>query len=212
MLRRLRLGDVQKVLRNRYGHTLPDDDAGREDLGELLLPISLGSEPERKMRNAIEIWAPWMSADEAGQLIDTINQMPSYQRKTPAHELGVRLGLTYQQRKQWGIRTIAPCDMTPAEFLERRKGVAAHKRYLRRRNAGIKPRSEYLATSKSRTKQWEVEGKTRRTWYRQRGTSLAPIKLPIVRDRPVPLKQGESHKERGLPRKQVEVSKKVARA
>ena len=43
MIRRLRLGDVQKVLRQRYGHTLPDDDAGREDLRELLMPISLGA-------------------------------------------------------------------------------------------------------------------------------------------------------------------------
>lgn len=52
-MRRLRLGDVQKVLQHRYGHTLPDDDAGREDLRELLLPISLGPEAGRKMENAI---------------------------------------------------------------------------------------------------------------------------------------------------------------
>ena len=44
IIRRLRLGDLQKFLRFRYGHTLPDDDAGREDLHELLLPISLGTQ------------------------------------------------------------------------------------------------------------------------------------------------------------------------
>jgi hypothetical protein len=30
-IRRLRLGDLRRFLRHRYGHTLPDDDAGRAD-------------------------------------------------------------------------------------------------------------------------------------------------------------------------------------
>ena len=30
------LGNIKCLLRHRYGHTLPDDDAGREDLFELL--------------------------------------------------------------------------------------------------------------------------------------------------------------------------------
>jgi len=44
-LRKLRLGDLRKLLRDRNGPILPDDDAGRDYLHELLLPISLG--PER---------------------------------------------------------------------------------------------------------------------------------------------------------------------
>jgi hypothetical protein len=55
MIRRLRLGDLRKLFRDRYGPILPDDDAGREHLIELLLPISLGYEPDLKMRNAIEV-------------------------------------------------------------------------------------------------------------------------------------------------------------
>ena len=41
-MRRLRLGDLRRPLRDRCGSVLPDDDAGREYLFELLLPISLG--------------------------------------------------------------------------------------------------------------------------------------------------------------------------
>jgi hypothetical protein len=36
-------------LRKRYGHSLPDDDAGREDLRELLLLASLAYNPERTL-------------------------------------------------------------------------------------------------------------------------------------------------------------------
>ena len=81
IMRRLRLGDLRKLLRARCGHTLPDDDAGREYLWELLLPVSLAPEEhERKMANTVEIWAPWLGKDEAEQLIDQINRMPARER------------------------------------------------------------------------------------------------------------------------------------
>ena len=45
-VRRRRLGDLRRLFRYRYGPVLPDDDAGRADLHELLLPISLGAESD----------------------------------------------------------------------------------------------------------------------------------------------------------------------
>ena|GEM_PF-2309051 len=169
MMRRLRLGDVLKVLRCRYGHTLPDDDAGRDDLRELLLPISLGAEAGRKMENAIEIWAPWMSTDEARRRVDEINRTPPYLRTPTARDLGQRLGLTWKERQSWGIRTIAPCDLTEEELAQRRKLRKEYRRWLRRRRAGGKTRNEYLvANSISRTKPWEAEGISRPQWYRRR--------------------------------------------
>jgi hypothetical protein len=42
ILRRLRLGYLYRLIRDPNGATLPDDDAGREYLVELLLVISLG--------------------------------------------------------------------------------------------------------------------------------------------------------------------------
>jgi hypothetical protein len=67
MLRRLRLGNLRKLFRDRYGPIFPDDDAGRADLQELLLPISLGPHADIKMPNAIEVWAPWMKPDRRHQ-------------------------------------------------------------------------------------------------------------------------------------------------
>jgi hypothetical protein len=164
ILRRLRLGDLRKLLRSRYGHTLPNDDAGREDLHELLLPISLGPEAVTlKMANAIEVWAPWMKGDEAGQLIDQINRTPARLRKPKA--LGKRLRVTNEQRERWKLWTIAPCDMTDAQMHEQRK---AKKRARDRQQRQRQPRRIYLANAKTKNPPWKVEGISRRTWYRNR--------------------------------------------
>jgi hypothetical protein len=173
MIRRLRLGDVQKLLRQRYGHTLPDDDAGRDDLRELLLPISLGQEAGRKMENAIQVWAPWMDAAEAGQLMDHINRIPAYLRKATGCELGQRMNLTYQQRQAWGIRTIAPCDMTDEQLIEQRRAKDRARKRRKRREAGGRPRDESFA----RTRPWEKERVSRATWFRRRETNSSAIKL-----------------------------------
>src|SRR5262249_13209363 len=72
IVRRLRLADHYRYIRGRYGQQLPDDDAGREDLYELLLVISLAAGCYRKMKMAIQIWAGWMSKEEAEELVDRI--------------------------------------------------------------------------------------------------------------------------------------------
>ena len=64
-LRRLRFGDLRRLLQHRWGYVLPDDDAGRGDLWLLVTNCSLAAaEPEKKMAHVIEVWAPWMTPDE----------------------------------------------------------------------------------------------------------------------------------------------------
>jgi hypothetical protein len=95
-LRRNRLGDLWKLIENRYGsRVLPDDDAGRSDLFELLWVISLGERPAAKMQNTIETAAPWLSAEEAESMVAhitvaldrpfSIAGRPSKQRR-PRHD------------------------------------------------------------------------------------------------------------------------------
>lgn len=191
-LRRRRLGDLQRLYRHRYGRTLlPDDDAGREDLRELLLIASLAYNPERTMRNTIGNWAPWMDKEEATQMIDDVNRTPIYERKTKARELGDRLRLTDYERKTLAIVTIRPFDVTDDELLKRRKAKDAERKWRKRREAQKKPRDAWLATHQiSRQQPWKKRGISRATWYRRRAkpvrqvreTGVSAIKFNTVKD------------------------------
>ena len=179
-MRRLRLGDLRKLLRDRCrGPILPDDDAGREYLVELLLPISLGPNEAVKRSHAIEIWgptdrmlreielrAPWMREDEAQALLNEIDLMPMRQRKPKARTLGERLQVFYAERSRLQLQTIGPCDMTDAGMALIRKQKKRQQDGLRRQLRGGQSRAEYLAAhTRSITKPWEQEGISRRTYY-----------------------------------------------
>lgn len=177
MMRRLRLRDLRRLLFDRCGPTLPDDDAGREYLHELLLPISVGPNADLKMPKAIELWAPWMSQDEAIGFVDRINLMPMRERKPKARALGERLSLTNDDRERLRVWSIAPNDMTERQLVEHRKAKARARRRQNRQARGTKPRKRWLAdNSKSRKKPWKAEGISRAHWYRrQRETGLSRL-------------------------------------
>jgi hypothetical protein len=181
-MRRLRLGDLRKLLQDRCrGPVLPDDDAGRDYLRELLLPISLGPNEAVKRSHAIEIWgptdrmlreielrAPWMREDEALKLLDEINLMPMWQRKPKARTLGERLQVFYGERARLQLRTIGPCDMTDAAMALIRKQKKRQQDRLRRQLRGAKSRAVYLANHRTSKEQpWLALGISRATWYRQ---------------------------------------------
>src|SRR5689334_9587065 len=94
LIRRLRLGDLQRLIRFRWGCVLPDDDAGLTDLIELLFPLSLGRNPEERMQRATEIWAPWLCRKETEEAVSEVNKLPVWQRKPDADLLGKRMRYT----------------------------------------------------------------------------------------------------------------------
>jgi len=171
IIRRLRLGDLQKIMRARHGHTLPDDDAGREYFHELLLPISLGPEHGRRMLNAVEVWAPWIDKTEATQLIDQINRTPGYLRKPTARQLGDKLRVTNGERERLKLKTVKPFDMTDMQLKELRRAKDRARKQRTRRQAGSKAQAASLA----RLRPWATESISRRTWFRKqakhRGTN-----------------------------------------
>jgi hypothetical protein len=165
VLRRLLVGDLRRVCRHRYGPTLPDDDAGRDDLGVLLYPISLDPNMAvEKMTAEIEVIAPWMPDSEAKQLIGDLMNLPLYWRKRPAKEIGERLRLTNAERERLMAWRIAPIDVTAEQLTEQRKA----KDRARKRKRSKRTRAAYLSSSLSRTKPWEAEGISRSTWERKR--------------------------------------------
>jgi len=117
ILRRLRLGNIKCLLRHRYGPTLPDDDAGREDLFELLLQVSLRIKaPTKVMRNFIQTWAPWMAEAEASEFIQRIERIPPNLRYRTAEHLGHRFNVTNAERERLRLWLIAPVDIDLAEW------------------------------------------------------------------------------------------------
>jgi hypothetical protein len=158
MIRRLRLGNLRKLLRDRCGYQLPDDDAGREYLYELLLPISVSPHADIKMPNAIEIWAPWMKTEEAGQLVDQINRTPIRQRKPNAKELGKRLRVINGERERLKLWTIAPFNMNKWEMLAHRRAKARERmrRAVDRAQRGLRIASHGKSLGKKRASAAEL--------------------------------------------------------
>jgi hypothetical protein len=191
-LRRLRLRDLRRLLRDRYGHRLPDDDAGREDLRDLLLPISVGLEPDLKMEYACEIWAEWMAADERYELIADIGRTPLFQRKLTSRQIGHKQHVSNEQRERLRLWTIWPCDMTEEQMKEQRKAKDRARKQHRRQTAGAKPREQAL----SNLKPWEIQGISRATWFRRQArqeshseTKTSEVKLSYTEDELVSLRK-----------------------
>ena len=205
-MRRLRLGNLRRLFRHRYGPVLPDDDAGRGDLHELLTAISVGPHANIKMPRAIELWAPWMKQGEIDALIEHIHRTPLCERKPTSKQLGERLRLTVGERQRLKLWTIRPYGMDKEELAAWRKANARARMRRLRQKRGSRSRTSYLAQSKSRQKPWEKEGVSRRTWYRRhrqnlaqpRGTSPCALKLINTANAPVPLCQGHGRKERAI--------------
>ena len=169
LIGRLRIGDLNKLFGHRYGggrheYVFPDDDAGREDLIILLQHYSRTN--PLKVLQIVKLRAPWMGEDEIARVLDRI---VAYPRQWKAETLGRELRVTKADWRQLDLRTIAPADMTIEERKQERKLRAQLHRRLKRREQGMKSRAEFLAANSiSRTKPWEAEGISRKTWYKRR--------------------------------------------
>ena len=165
-IRRLLTGDLLEVVRHRNGHTLPDDDDGRDSL-YLMLRLAAVAEKaaDKKMRDVIELYAPW-AGDAERQWIDELARVDPRRVWLGGKELGKRLNFTNDEREALKVWRIKPVDMTAEDLAEQRKAKDRERKRLKR--AGAKPRHLYEADSLSSRKPWLVEGISRRTWERRR--------------------------------------------
>ena len=169
LIRRLRYGALLKLFRHRWGHVLPDDDAGRDDLWLLVTNVSLAAaEPEKKMHHVIEMWAPWMSAEEGSAYVKHVWCLDLYERINTAEELGRRLRLTNAERETLKLWQFLPIDKTEEELAEQAKVRERARRALKRREKGIRTREAYLDELASKPRPWTVQGISRSAHYRKR--------------------------------------------
>jgi hypothetical protein len=169
VLMKVRLRELERIFTSRYGRTLPDDDAGRDDLLIAAHTIAgLGGEVARNIVAWAAMWCPWMFTAEAEAIADRVVANP-YRFK--ADTLAWRLRLTYAERTALNLTTIGAIDFNKAARLQRRKGRAAT---ARRKARARMPRAVYLAGCASRSKPWEAFGISRRTWER-RGKPVSQV-------------------------------------
>jgi hypothetical protein len=161
----LRLNDLAKLFRGRYGITLPDDDAGRDDLWIALNHLACLPHPQAAMTHWIEIWAPWLTAAESRDMLAQIMPHPT---RWEADPMAWRLKLMMEERTVLGITTIGSIDVNKAARKKLRKKRSAKRKEGQRRKQGAKPRALYEAESISNARPWEDEGISRATWYRHK--------------------------------------------
>ena len=165
-----RAREVRAVLTAHYGDTLPDDDAGRDGL-TVMLKYVMQANPCRAVSAMLaeaRAWAPWMAYEERRKLVERVASTKPLKLKADA--LAKKLAVTYVERTLLGLTTIGCCDLTRAERnkLTRRRKTGSERE--RRRQAGVKSRSEYLASqanSAESREPWKAKGVSRATWYRQ---------------------------------------------
>jgi len=123
----------------------------------------LGGDQRSRVTSWLSLWAPWMPTDEVMRLVDSVTTKTLRWR---TDTLAARLGLTEAVRTRLRITTIGAIDMNKDEREEARKARKVQAKRKKRRKQGTKPRDEYLAAVKA-AKPWEIDGISRRTWYRR---------------------------------------------
>jgi hypothetical protein len=162
----LRIAELTRIFRARYGDQLPDDDAGRADAAIVAHHLTRRpGDPHRRIAAFLELCAPWMSADERDHLIADVIARP---RRWKADTLAQRLNLTDAERRRLAITTIGSIDKTKAERLADRKARDRLRQQQRRRAKGAKPRAQYTGQSVTHVKPWQTMGISRAAWYRHR--------------------------------------------
>lgn len=165
----LRLNDLAKLFRGRYGHVLPDDDAGRDDLVVAINHLACLPHPQKPIERWLEIWAPWLTIAERKTIVQPILASP---QRWKADALAWRLRLTADDRAALGITTIGAIDENSAARKKRRKLQARKRMAQLRRQQGSKSRKVYEDQSIEQASPWIAEGISRRTWYRRRKLTL----------------------------------------
>lgn len=163
----LRLHDLAKIFRHRYGIALPDDDAGREDLEIAVNHLANLARPRKHIANWIDLWAPWLTVAEQKGMVGEALANPQHYK---ADGLAWRLRLKAEERRMLGVTTIGAIDENKAARAKRRRMLDKHRKANARRAKGAKPRKDYEAQSIEGTMPWIEEGISRRTWYRRRAS------------------------------------------
>lgn len=165
----IRLGELNRLLNDRFGHELPalaDDDTAAGCLLALGLHLARLSNPEMRIREMIRLRAPWLDHE-----VDAvITKLMTIKIKLDADRVGKLIRLDDKTRTRLKITTIGAVDCTKAQRQSRRKKLARDRERARRLKAGAKPHAEAIEHAKP----WIEEGISRATYFRKRKVRNEP--------------------------------------
>jgi hypothetical protein len=179
--RNFRVAELGRIFRSKYrGLRLPDDDAGRGDLKELL--FAHASSPrctQAHLRKIADDWAaPEFDEISIDKLINAVLGTPLRYRRRKAETIGKSIRLRFEERELLGIRTIRCIDKTQAEIKAIRHERKMDWQRANRREEGVMSRAAYLASfanSINETKPWLALDMSKASWYRK-GKPTGPLK------------------------------------
>jgi hypothetical protein len=162
----LRIKEIGYLINHRFrhhGYVLPRSSVGRDIAFAMACHIARRPDAEHRLERWLGLWCPWMTRDEAGSFVSRTIAKP---HRLTADKLGALLRLTEEERQGLGITTIGSIEVSKEERARRRREAGRQRDERRRRSKGAKPREDYEAKSKSRTKPWAKFGMSRASWYR----------------------------------------------
>ncbi len=202
LITRLRVREVEAVIRARHGDVVPDarDTDDLEIVEGYVLAIA-GSRGE--IEGWVRRWLPWFDdtavLESAHKLAAKLSAATRGPAVLKADAIARLIGVTLAERTRLGLCTIGACDVDRKDrrkLARERKREQDRKRQSRKRTAaGRKPRDQFLAESTAADRPWEREGISRRTWYRRRNDTgvsrLEELRSSYIPtgDQPVPTSQ-----------------------
>lgn len=191
----LRDREVEKIIRSRHGKGIPNPEGTEDREGCLAYLRVIASSKKQDLRAWCRRWAPWVTTE----VIERVGQEAG-RRKRMMNSNGAAglLMVTMAERTNLGLRTIGACDMSAQarkkqarqtkRERDRQRMCRVRKTTKRKDGTPRQDRESYVAESVSRTRPWEAEEISRRTWYRRRtdGTGTSRIDIIINGDQLVP--------------------------
>lgn len=157
----LRLAEVERIYRDRFGKLFPNNPDGRAALQIVAdcIALATGAVPSHIV-GFIRARAPWALPEADAYAASACSES----RWLSADEMAWRIGLSASERSRLKVRTIGAAGMTARQRKLAQKEKRRAREENRRREAGAKPR----AASLSRLRPWETAGVSRAKWYRDR--------------------------------------------
>jgi hypothetical protein len=137
----LRLGELYRLMRHRWGHEIPDEADGARVFIRVVANTlaALVGDPADRIRKKIDLLAPWLDEDEVDEIVELAEL--SMTRYT-ADSVALAVDLDLATRKLLKIRTIGAVDC-PADYrleIRRRKHRDREAKRRAKKRAAARPK------------------------------------------------------------------------